>query len=206
MGEVRTDSTKETLEHIRKVNKYLSNVAVVLIARAVNHDNSKLLSPEKQGFDKYNYRLKNVTYGSDEYKKLLEELKPILEHHYSRNNHHPEHYKLWRCPNCKGIFDEKVVKINKVVTEGDKKEHPKVCPECSKSLGVGVCEIWLDPYIGLNGMNLLDLIEMLMDWKAATERHNNGDIFKSIEINQKRFGYSNELKQIFINTINEIFE
>ena len=50
-------------------------------------------------------------------------------------------------------------------------------------------------------MNLVDLIEMICDWKAASERHADGDIYKSIEINQKRFGYSDELKQILKNTI-----
>ena len=53
---------------------------------------------------------------------------------------------------------------------------------------------------GMNDMNLLDLIEMICDWKAAGMRHNDGDMLKSIEINQKRFGYGDELKQIFINT------
>ena len=46
---------------------------------------------------------------------------------------------------------------------------------------------------------------MMADWKAASLRHSDGDIYKSIEINQKRFGYSDELKQIFINTVKEIF-
>lgn len=54
---------------------------------------------------------------------------------------------------------------------------------------------------GIKGMTLVDLCEMIADWKAATLRHNDGDIYKSIEINQKRFGYSDELKQIFINTV-----
>ena len=49
-------------------------------------------------------------------------------------------------------------------------------------------------------MNLIDIIEMLCDWKAATMRHNDGNIYKSIDLNQKRFKYSNELKDIFINT------
>ena len=53
---------------------------------------------------------------------------------------------------------------------------------------------------GLNDMNLLDIVEMLIDWKAATERHNDGDIYDSIRINQKRFGISDQLTQIFINT------
>lgn len=54
---------------------------------------------------------------------------------------------------------------------------------------------------GIRGMDLLDVLEMLVDWKAATLRHNDGDIRKSIEINQKRFGYSDELKQILLNTL-----
>lgn len=53
----------------------------------------------------------------------------------------------------------------------------------------------------IRGMSLLDLIEMLCDWKAASARHADGDIRKSIEINQKRFGYSDELKQILLNTL-----
>lgn len=58
---------------------------------------------------------------------------------------------------------------------------------------------------GLKGMTLVDLVEMLCDWKAATLRHNDGDILKSIELNQKRFGYTDELKQIFINTVETYF-
>ena len=54
---------------------------------------------------------------------------------------------------------------------------------------------------GIKGMTLIDLIEMISDWKAASERHNNGDIIKSIEINQKRFGYSDDIKQILLNTV-----
>ncbi len=55
---------------------------------------------------------------------------------------------------------------------------------------------------GIQDMNLVDIIEMLIDWKCSGLRHNDGCIFKSIEINQKRFGYSDEMKAIFINTAN----
>lgn len=58
---------------------------------------------------------------------------------------------------------------------------------------------------GINEMNLIDLIEMLADWKAASERQNNGNILKSIELNAQRFGYDDQLKQILLNTI-RIFE
>lgn len=53
---------------------------------------------------------------------------------------------------------------------------------------------------GIKGMNLIDLIEMMCDWKASSERHKDGDIFRSIEINQKRFGYSDDLKEVLKNT------
>jgi len=53
---------------------------------------------------------------------------------------------------------------------------------------------------GIQGMTLIDLVEMICDWQAATLRQADGDLFKSLDINQKRFGYSDELKKIFINT------
>jgi len=58
---------------------------------------------------------------------------------------------------------------------------------------------------GIRGMNLLDIIEMFCDWHAAVKRHNDGDISKSIEYNQHRFGYSDDLKEIFKNSI-KIFD
>lgn len=60
-------------------------------------------------------------------------------------------------------------------------------PECHKN--------------GINDMNLIDLVEMLCDWKAASERHNDGNIRKSIEINGKRFNMSEQLVKIFENSV-----
>jgi hypothetical protein len=54
---------------------------------------------------------------------------------------------------------------------------------------------------GINDMNLLDLMEMLCDWKAASERHNDGNIRKSIEVNVQRFGISPQLTRILENTV-----
>jgi len=53
---------------------------------------------------------------------------------------------------------------------------------------------------GISQMNLIEIIEMLADWKAASERHQNGSLKESIIINQKRFGYSDEFKCLLINT------
>ena len=57
---------------------------------------------------------------------------------------------------------------------------------------------------GIDGMDLFDLLEMFLDWKAASERHKDGDIMKSIEINQKRFNMAPQLAQIFKNTVKSI--
>jgi Family of unknown function (DUF5662) len=54
---------------------------------------------------------------------------------------------------------------------------------------------------GIKDMDLVDLIEMVADWKASTLRHDNGNILKSIDQNQERFGYSIELNHIFKNTV-----
>ena len=148
---MKYDSKADTLLHIKRVNQLMTEAASELIRRANVHDDSKLENPEKELFDEYTPKLKDCTYGSDEYKEFLKGLKVALDHHYQNNSHHPEHYEN-----------------------------------------------------GVNGFDLFDLIEMFFDWKAATERHADGNIMKSIEINQKRFKYSDELKQIFINTITEL--
>lgn len=141
------DSTTETLQHIKRVNELMLSAAIEIINRAKIHDASKLVSPEKEMFDEVTGKLRGLTYGSDEYKQSLAELKPALDHHYSKNSHHPEHYEN-----------------------------------------------------GINDMDLFDLIEMFLDWKAAGERHVDGNIYKSIEINKERFKISEQLVSILRNT------
>ena len=142
----------ETYKHKQVVNQLIGDMIKELIFRGVSHDNSKIGEFEVDIFTEYTPKLASSTFGSDEYKQFLKEMKPALEHHYSENKHHPEHFEN-----------------------------------------------------GILGMDLIDLLEMICDWKAATLRHNNGDIMKSVEVNQERFGYSDELKQIFINTIKNQF-
>lgn len=142
------DSRKDTENHIRRVDQYLLKCIVELGDRAEMHDRDKINDKkEKALFDIYTPKLKDCTYGSEEYKSYLAELKPALDIHYANNRHHPEHFEN-----------------------------------------------------GIRGMNLLDLLEMICDWKASSERHEDGDIYRSIEINQSRFGYSDDLKSILKNT------
>lgn len=58
---------------------------------------------------------------------------------------------------------------------------------------------------GIDGMSLFDALEMLLDWKAATERmKDGGDIRRSLEINRERFKISPQLESILANTIREM--
>ena len=59
---------------------------------------------------------------------------------------------------------------------------------------------------GIQGMDLIQLLELAADWMAATKRHNDGDILESIEKNQERFGYGDELKNILRNTVINYFD
>jgi len=176
------DSKEDTLKHIDHVVNYLGRIYSQLIIRGQKHDQTKLFEPEKSVFDEHTPKLAQSTYGSDEYKEHLKEMKVALDHHYSENRHHPEHFKKYACNGCFKEF----------------KEMPNTCDVCGYSQFQEESDI--------SQMTLIDLCEMIADWKAATLRHNNGDIMKSIEINQKRFKYSDELKQIFIKTVKEYFE
>lgn len=107
----------------------------------------------------------------------------------------------------KEIFDEQTPRL-KEVTYGSK-EYDDIKNEMNVALKHHYSQNPHHPehhWDGIKGMTLVDLCEMISDWKAATLRHDDGDIMKSIEINQERFGYSDELKQILINTVQEYFE
>ena len=58
---------------------------------------------------------------------------------------------------------------------------------------------------GVDGMSLFDLIEMLMDWKAAGERDPGGmNLVPSVEISSDRFLVGEQLKKILMNTTREM--
>lgn len=57
---------------------------------------------------------------------------------------------------------------------------------------------------GIAGMSLLDLLEMMIDWKAASERHADGSIERSLRVNKDRFGIQSQLQQVLENTATEM--
>lgn len=59
---------------------------------------------------------------------------------------------------------------------------------------------------GIEDFDLIDLIEMFCDWKAATKRNKNGNINTSIDKNAERFNINSQLVKIFKNTVRKLNE
>ena len=59
---------------------------------------------------------------------------------------------------------------------------------------------------GIDGMNLIDVLEMFIDWMVSSQRHADGDMGRSIEVSAKRFGMSTQLTNIFWNTLRDFRE
>lgn len=149
-----TDSRIYTYQHMDNVRKLLMQCVIDLQSRTLDHDASKLESPEREGYDYLVDRLYDVEHGSDEYREILRSQKPIIKHHVVANRrHHP-----------------------------DGNEH------------------------GILDMNLLDLIEMLCDWKAASLRGKGNSLRDHMKLNQARFGYSDDTHIILMNTLNFLEE
>jgi hypothetical protein len=53
---------------------------------------------------------------------------------------------------------------------------------------------------GINGMHVVQMIEMLCDWKAASERSKT-DFVVGLEMNRKRFNIDDQLFKIIRNTV-----
>jgi rubrerythrin len=191
------DSRTDTEQHIQRVQSLMAQCIEKLTERSRVHDRSKLSEPEKSAFDYATPLLKGSTYGSDEYKGFLAELKPALDHHYVNNSHHPEHYRMWKCPACNGVYREDEITFSECY-EGKPAFCPKCCPQGS------LFEAQLEPTTGIEGMSLLDLVEMLCDWKAAGERHANGSIERSLVVNRERFQLSEQLTRILSNSAREL--
>ena len=170
------EAKKSTQSHINQVGIFIDQIITELTSRLKNHDESKFSDEEWPIFVKYTAKLKDCTYGSEEYKKYLSEMKPALDHHYSVNRHHPEHFLTFECNGCFKIFKTQV----------------NICDSCGYSLFTERPDI--------SQMNLVDLIEMFCDWMAATKRHADGDISQSIKKNKERFGYDGIMERILHNT------
>lgn len=81
----------DTFLHIRDVVKNLNVVIKDLLSRAEIHDDSKFESPELEIFSEATL-LSDIEYGSKEYKENMQTIRPAIDHHFSKNRHHPQHW------------------------------------------------------------------------------------------------------------------
>ncbi len=58
---------------------------------------------------------------------------------------------------------------------------------------------------GVNDFDIVDLMEMLCDWVAATKRNKNGNIHRSIEVNTEKYNLPPMLVSILNNTVRKYF-
>ena len=89
---VRYDSTMDTINHIREVQRILSDICARLAMRGVEHDASKLTDREKPYIDEHYPRLRRMRNGTHEHQSAMKAIQPALMHHYMQNSHHPEHF------------------------------------------------------------------------------------------------------------------
>lgn len=85
-------SLADTFDHIRKVQGALQEVTSNLTIRAVYHDASKLMEPERTGYARLVANLADIRYGTPEYRAALDAARPVIDHHYAHNTHHPEYW------------------------------------------------------------------------------------------------------------------
>lgn len=84
------DSTNDTREHIAKVQERMRIIVAALTTRAVHHDESKLVEPEKSGYDHWKPLLQTLAEGSPEMEAARQQMGALLEHHVTANpGHHP---------------------------------------------------------------------------------------------------------------------
>lgn len=201
LSEAEKATNYDTFRHIELVRNLLNCCVDNLLKRGELHDKSKLGHPEVEVFTEFTPKLANCTYGSDEYKNHLAAMKPALDHHYAHNSHHPE-FRRWHCPVCQGQFSEQQFQA---APQGPNDTGWRYCPDCSASSLITETQLLNKPELGINGMSLFDIIEMVCaDWPAAVKRHADGNLLRSLEINRKRFNISDQLVAIIRNTYREM--
>lgn len=110
MTETTYDSRPDTWEHIHRVQYYMKRLIESLHLRAHLHDQSKLRTPEKELLDVATPLLKDLTYGSPEYKNSLAYMSDGIKHHYEHNRHHPQYHDA-------GINDMTLVDLVEMVCD-----------------------------------------------------------------------------------------
>ena len=85
----REETEKYIRGHIKRVNRWLIHFSRALFERGTHHDETKLQSPEIEGWTQMDMEPR-YPYGSKEYEAKKRRYEWLFNLHYSRNRHHTE--------------------------------------------------------------------------------------------------------------------
>lgn len=154
-GKYTNDAIDKRLKKVKDHKKDVMNLINLIIIELHNrknvHDDSSLDPSEVEVLAYYSDFIKEDSYINEETLTYMKEIKNVLNIHFQKNRHHPEHFKN-----------------------------------------------------GIKDMNLIDIIEMLCDWKTTMAE--DEDIISVIKKNKKIYKFSDDLMNILINTATSIFD
>lgn len=143
------------------------------------------------GYDSTKDTMKHIKYVKNYLEMFCEVIKERAYTHDDTKLGFPE----------KEIFDEYTPKLKATTYNSD--EYKRYLKEMNVALAHHYKHNSHHPehyQNGIDDFDLFDLVEMFIDWKAASERHENGNIYSSIEKNKIRFNMSEQLSRILTNT------
>jgi hypothetical protein len=103
------------------------------------------------------------------------------------------------------LYEEALPKFEKTVYGSD--EYIQICRDIKPAIRHHITSNRHHPEYfgdkGVNGMTLVDLVEMTCDWIAASLRNGgSGDV--RLDLNKERFGIGDQLLEIIKNTIEDL--
>ena len=96
--------------HKDLVKQSLYDMGLDLTVRSRMHDMSKFSPEEQEIYERVTPKFKDLKYGTPEYEAVKAELGPALEHHYTHNDHHPEHFE-------NGVADMNAMQLNECIAD-----------------------------------------------------------------------------------------
>ncbi len=203
------DSSVETLKHIELIGINIDKICEALSSSSLNislKDMTLVNLIKARDFyidlldESVKRILDNTIEINGEIKKDLS-IDEIIDELQKRKKEH-DRSKLYEPE--KSDFDIWTPKLRSVVYGGD--EYKKFLIELKPALTHHYKIYRHHPEHfknGINDMHIIDLLELTPDWDASSKRFEHDNIYKNIELNKLKFGYSDCLSLILKKTINK---
>jgi hypothetical protein len=134
------DSSADILRHIARVQELLNAFASEIMRRGQCHDASKLGPVEKPIRDANPPNFKNV-FGSPEARAHIRAIQVAVDHHYTLNSHHPEHYGE------QGVYGMDLADLVEMFFDWKAAGEPYVSDTIADSIAKNAGKYDLDPQI-----------------------------------------------------------